>query len=186
MTWAPEFRTHCPYGHPYNTKNTYVDRDGYPHCRTCRKLRQSTPEMREFFKLRARQRKADGLCAGCGNERESRRKLCNHCTLRNAEYQKKYRARRTRKGICRDCPQPVSPGQRLCEEHREKARVEAEARRYVLKIQPPEMCANGNHENDRYPQFVTCSWCAEEQREYTKRYRLRKKARASADADSDV
>lgn len=28
-------KTHCPKGHPYDEVNTYVDRTGARHCRTC-------------------------------------------------------------------------------------------------------------------------------------------------------
>jgi|ERR1035437_1467721 hypothetical protein len=32
-------RTHCPKGHPYNEENTWRDKDGGKHCRTCHRLR---------------------------------------------------------------------------------------------------------------------------------------------------
>jgi len=32
-------RTHCPQGHPYDATNTYVDPQGYRHCRACKRLR---------------------------------------------------------------------------------------------------------------------------------------------------
>lgn len=32
-------RTHCPQGHPYDDENTWVDKTGRRHCRTCRKGR---------------------------------------------------------------------------------------------------------------------------------------------------
>lgn len=34
-------KTHCPYGHPYDGDNLYVDpKRGHRHCKTCRKMRQ--------------------------------------------------------------------------------------------------------------------------------------------------
>lgn len=30
-------KTECPQGHPYDEKNTYVERDGHRACRTCRR-----------------------------------------------------------------------------------------------------------------------------------------------------
>jgi hypothetical protein len=27
--------THCPSGHPYNSENTSIDREGYPRCKAC-------------------------------------------------------------------------------------------------------------------------------------------------------
>lgn len=35
-------RTECPAGHPYDEANTYVDKTGRRHCRTCRKARTQT------------------------------------------------------------------------------------------------------------------------------------------------
>lgn len=35
---APQKRTHCPQGHPYNEANTYRDSNGARHCRTCRRV----------------------------------------------------------------------------------------------------------------------------------------------------
>lgn len=35
--WVP--RSACPQGHPYSPENTYVDKHGYKHCRTCRRER---------------------------------------------------------------------------------------------------------------------------------------------------
>lgn len=32
---AERSRTHCPQGHPYDAANTYIDRNGSRHCRTC-------------------------------------------------------------------------------------------------------------------------------------------------------
>lgn len=32
---APERKTHCPYGHPYDEANTYVNPRGSRECRTC-------------------------------------------------------------------------------------------------------------------------------------------------------
>jgi hypothetical protein len=29
-------KTGCPQGHPYTEKNSYIDKDGYRHCKTCR------------------------------------------------------------------------------------------------------------------------------------------------------
>jgi hypothetical protein len=31
-------KTHCPAGHLYDEANTYVDRDGRRHCRTCGRI----------------------------------------------------------------------------------------------------------------------------------------------------
>jgi|SRR5208337_3842879 len=31
-------RTHCPYGHPYSSENTYVSRKNQRHCRECHRL----------------------------------------------------------------------------------------------------------------------------------------------------
>jgi hypothetical protein len=31
-------KTHCPQRHGYTAENTYTDREGYRHCRTCRRL----------------------------------------------------------------------------------------------------------------------------------------------------
>ena len=34
-------KTHCPQNHPYDEENTYVDRRGARHCRTCRRERMA-------------------------------------------------------------------------------------------------------------------------------------------------
>lgn len=34
-------KTHCPKGHPYNTKNTYVGKKGSKECRTCHRLQSN-------------------------------------------------------------------------------------------------------------------------------------------------
>jgi hypothetical protein len=33
------FKTHCPYGHPYDEANTYIAPNGWRKCRTCTKAR---------------------------------------------------------------------------------------------------------------------------------------------------
>lgn len=33
-------KTHCPQGHRYDVNNTYVDRVGWRHCRTCKRDRR--------------------------------------------------------------------------------------------------------------------------------------------------
>jgi hypothetical protein len=33
-------KTHCPEGHAYDEANTYTDKRGYRHCRTCRRDRE--------------------------------------------------------------------------------------------------------------------------------------------------
>ena len=35
--WGQE-RTHCPHGHPYDEKNTYVNKRGAKQCRECNRL----------------------------------------------------------------------------------------------------------------------------------------------------
>jgi hypothetical protein len=35
---AAEGKTHCPAGHPYDAGNTYVSRQGWRSCRTCKRL----------------------------------------------------------------------------------------------------------------------------------------------------
>jgi len=35
-------RTHCPHGHPYNKKNTYIRPEGWKECRACWKGRPSS------------------------------------------------------------------------------------------------------------------------------------------------
>lgn len=37
-------KTHCPQGHPYDEKNTWIDKNNYRYCRNCNKIRQRTPE----------------------------------------------------------------------------------------------------------------------------------------------
>lgn len=32
-------RTHCPQGHPYDSENTYLSKEGQRHCRACWKIR---------------------------------------------------------------------------------------------------------------------------------------------------
>lgn len=32
-------KTHCPSGHEYSEENTYTDKNGYKHCRTCARER---------------------------------------------------------------------------------------------------------------------------------------------------
>jgi hypothetical protein len=49
-------KTHCPQGHPYDEINTYVDRTGCRHCRTCR-----SEQMRQYNE---RQRALKLLSAG--------------------------------------------------------------------------------------------------------------------------
>ncbi len=38
-------KTHCPKGHEYSEENTYTDKNGYKHCRTCarERMRESRP-----------------------------------------------------------------------------------------------------------------------------------------------
>ncbi len=36
-----EEKTHCPQGHPYDEENTYIDGNGYKHCRTCQRDRMA-------------------------------------------------------------------------------------------------------------------------------------------------
>lgn len=33
-------KTHCPEGHPYDTANTYVTKEGFRHCRACNLAKQ--------------------------------------------------------------------------------------------------------------------------------------------------
>lgn len=37
-------KTACPKGHPYSPENTYRDKLGYRHCRTCRGLKQAVAQ----------------------------------------------------------------------------------------------------------------------------------------------
>src|SRR5438132_7769766 len=34
-------KTHCKHGHPFDSKNTYIDPDGIRRCRECARLRQN-------------------------------------------------------------------------------------------------------------------------------------------------
>lgn len=40
-------KTHCPQGHEYSAENTYVNRDGGRHCRSCHRLRTKEKRTRE-------------------------------------------------------------------------------------------------------------------------------------------
>ena len=35
--WGQADKTHCPWDHPYDEENTYVDPNGGRHCRKCRR-----------------------------------------------------------------------------------------------------------------------------------------------------
>jgi hypothetical protein len=37
-------KTHCPHGHRYSPKNTYVSKDGRRYCRQCQRVRQRVRE----------------------------------------------------------------------------------------------------------------------------------------------
>jgi hypothetical protein len=39
-------KTHCKRGHEFTPENTYIDRNGWKHCRTCRQGYRQTPEYR--------------------------------------------------------------------------------------------------------------------------------------------
>lgn len=39
-------KTHCPAGHPYSEKHSYIDKRGMRHCRTCDAIRQRAARLR--------------------------------------------------------------------------------------------------------------------------------------------
>lgn len=43
-------KTHCPHGHEYSEENTYIDPDGYRHCRTCCKAQDRKRRRRNLTK----------------------------------------------------------------------------------------------------------------------------------------
>ena len=57
-------KTHCPKGHPYDSANTRIDRQGWRHCRACHRRRS---EARRNFRRGARQEPAQGSISprGC-------------------------------------------------------------------------------------------------------------------------
>jgi hypothetical protein len=95
----PESRkTHCPQGHPYNTKNTYVDPRGHRHCRVCKRENQlfargyfaiSRPEDRTHCPRGHPYNKANTIIRKDGS------RLCREC---NRETCRAYRDRRKRLG----------------------------------------------------------------------------------------
>ena len=46
--WAARHarKTHCPAGHPYDQRNTHVDKKGMRHCRACSAIRQAARRRR--------------------------------------------------------------------------------------------------------------------------------------------
>ncbi len=57
-------KTHCPKGHPYDSRNTLVRKDGSRECRAC-----------------ARERMMNSTCPRCGQPKQRRGELCRSCYL---------------------------------------------------------------------------------------------------------
>jgi hypothetical protein len=54
--WVNRAKTHCKRGHPFDGKNTYVDRSGRRHCRICVKARSVKWRIENLERYRASQR----------------------------------------------------------------------------------------------------------------------------------
>lgn len=76
-------KTHCPQNHEYTPDNTYVDRSGFRHCKTCRRER-------------ALIRRAGGPGRGINNSAKT------HCP-RNHEYTADNTLTYRGKRACREC-----------------------------------------------------------------------------------
>lgn len=64
-----------------------------------------------------------GLCPYCGNDRDSRFKMCSICRAANQANAKLIRVRRIAKKLCVRCGEPAVPNHLLCVRHRDSERI---------------------------------------------------------------
>lgn len=86
----PKMPTQCPQKHEYIDENTYVDKNGYRHCKTCR---------RERMRVR---RPASGIGAGGHNAAKTHCAKGHEYTEENTSWQKAPTKRGHRR-VCRTC-----------------------------------------------------------------------------------
>lgn len=140
-------KTHCPHGHLYDEKNTYVNRLGSRECRAC-------------DRKRLRDRANAHQCLDCGEavpdnqrrclyhravERTRAKKRREDNPARAKQINQNLRNRRIASGLCISCKSPAALGNKLCERHRKIARDRATRHEYNLTHDELEMLRKATH-----------------------------------------
>lgn len=102
-------------------------------------------------------RRDNGLCVHCGNTARTGRKMCQTCTTKDKENEKRCVARKARQGICSEhgCSNKPKPGNKTCDDCNSRRSGQTTTRRNAkLYVSQCAYC-----DKPRYKDTTRCEAC---------------------------